>query len=437
MRRFWGAALFWLWSSAAFAGITCSLPINLQNGTTADATQVMSNFNTLSGCFGNVAASGVNNDITALAALATPINTVQGGTTTYFGAVPSTGSANAQIVANVTPTAFTLNFPNSVVFIAGFTNTGATQFNVAGSGLTNVFKYTAAGPVALIGGEIVAGNLIEASFDGTRWILLDPVTNLAPALPGAIGLSIVNDGGTPNTNIDVAADQAVMLNPIGNLAIYASAVSVVVNCTTVGANGLDAGSLAINTWYNVFLISNGVTTAGLASLSATAPAMPTGYTYLLRVGARRTDGSGNFLRQRQLGSRTQYVVTAATNTAALPYILSGTSGSVITPTWTAFAVAGFVPPTATEIDLAVTIPDFTAGGGNVVIAAPNNSYGSFSSSSNIPPCGLITNSASGALSAGGMIVCSFVLESTNIYVASNAVAGGVQSKGWKDKVNAN
>jgi hypothetical protein len=39
----------------AWAGITCTLPVLLQNNTTADATQVMQNFNQLAGCFSNVA----------------------------------------------------------------------------------------------------------------------------------------------------------------------------------------------------------------------------------------------------------------------------------------------------------------------------------------------------------------------------------------------
>jgi hypothetical protein len=39
----------------AWAGVTCTLPIVLQNGTTADANQVMQNFNALSACFNNVA----------------------------------------------------------------------------------------------------------------------------------------------------------------------------------------------------------------------------------------------------------------------------------------------------------------------------------------------------------------------------------------------
>lgn len=39
----------------AWAGITCTLPVLWQNNTTADATQVMQNFNQLAGCFNNVA----------------------------------------------------------------------------------------------------------------------------------------------------------------------------------------------------------------------------------------------------------------------------------------------------------------------------------------------------------------------------------------------
>jgi hypothetical protein len=38
-----------------WAGVTCTLPVLLQNNTTADATQVMQNFNQLAGCFSNVA----------------------------------------------------------------------------------------------------------------------------------------------------------------------------------------------------------------------------------------------------------------------------------------------------------------------------------------------------------------------------------------------
>jgi hypothetical protein len=73
--------------------------------------------------------------------------------------------------------------------------------------------------------------------------------------------------------------------------------------TGTGANGLDAGARANNTWYHVWVIANaaGATVDWLFSSSATAPTMPTGYTLKRRIGAVKTDGSGNILDYRQTG----------------------------------------------------------------------------------------------------------------------------------------
>lgn len=57
-----------------------ALPFNLTNGTTADASQVMANFNTiLNGTNTNAAANGVNSSITHLTGLTTPLSISQGG----------------------------------------------------------------------------------------------------------------------------------------------------------------------------------------------------------------------------------------------------------------------------------------------------------------------------------------------------------------------
>jgi hypothetical protein len=65
----------------ARAANCASLPYALTNGTTADATQVMANFNSLQTCAnGQLAHNGANADITALSALSTPITVLQGGT---------------------------------------------------------------------------------------------------------------------------------------------------------------------------------------------------------------------------------------------------------------------------------------------------------------------------------------------------------------------
>jgi hypothetical protein len=154
----------------AHANVPCSVPFTLTNGTTADATQVMANYNALIACLTNAAAAGVNTDITALNGLTTPLPPSAGGTNQYFGPT-STGGANAQIVTSTTPSNFSLQAGFTVDFIAGATNTSAMTLNIAGTGVRNVFRITPSGPQALTGGEVVAGNMTEVTYDGTQYQL--------------------------------------------------------------------------------------------------------------------------------------------------------------------------------------------------------------------------------------------------------------------------
>ena len=73
----------------------------------------------------------------------------------------------------------------------------------------------------------------------------------------------------------------------------------------VGAatGSLDTGTVAINTWYHVFLIKRvdtGVVDI-LTSLSASSPTMPTNYTLKRRIGSIRTNGSSQWIAFAQLG----------------------------------------------------------------------------------------------------------------------------------------
>lgn len=106
------------------------------------------------------------------------------------------------------------------------------------------------------------------------------------------GLGLSNNAGAPNTKIDVAAgvcsdeDNAQMLALPGGT----------IDCMSAGVNGLDAGSLANNTWYHVFGIGKtDGTTALMASISASVPAMPSGYTMKRRLGSFKTDGSAHII----------------------------------------------------------------------------------------------------------------------------------------------
>lgn len=159
----------------AVAGVPCTLPFTLINGTIADATQVMANYNALVTCLGNAAAAGVNSDITVLSGLTTPLSPAEGGASVFFGGT-SGGSANAQTVS-VTPNGFALTTNFQAIFIAGFTNTGPMTLNVSGTGVKNVFHNTALGSEAFIGGEITAGQVVHVSYDGTQYQIVNSPQN--------------------------------------------------------------------------------------------------------------------------------------------------------------------------------------------------------------------------------------------------------------------
>jgi hypothetical protein len=66
-----------------------------------------------------------------------------------------------------------------------------------------------------------------------------------------------------------------------------------INFGTTGANALDTGALATNTWYHCYVIAKtDGTTASLGSLSATSPTMPSGYTLKRRVGMMYYSSTG-------------------------------------------------------------------------------------------------------------------------------------------------
>lgn len=101
MRKHLLAAFLLLAVSGMPAWATNCVPFTytLTNGQTADANQVMANFNTLLTCANtNLAHNGANSDITQLTGLTTPLTVPQGGTglgTLTIHAVPIGNAASA------------------------------------------------------------------------------------------------------------------------------------------------------------------------------------------------------------------------------------------------------------------------------------------------------------------------------------------------------
>lgn len=154
------------------ANVPCSIPFTFVNGTVADATQVNANFNALVTCLGNAAVAGVNGDITQLTGLSTPLTPASGGTSQFMATGVTTGSGNVQGIAATLPNNFSLTSGYRVSFIAGFSNNNATTLSIGSTAARNLFrKTTQFGAVAMVGGELVAGNAYSAIYDGTEYVL--------------------------------------------------------------------------------------------------------------------------------------------------------------------------------------------------------------------------------------------------------------------------
>jgi hypothetical protein len=195
------------------------------------------------------------------------------------------------------------------------------------------------------------------------------------------------------------------------------------------ANSLDTGAWAFSTWYNVFVIYNGTTSALLFSLSATAPTLPSGYTYFARIGAIKTQSATNYnpLSFRQYGCKVRYVVATGSNVTALPSMASGTLGtySATAPVWAAVSVSGVTPPTASSITI-LWVSNSTNAGATAIALAPNNSY-SGTKSSNAP---VFQYDAATTMS----MCIEMELESTNIYATSNGAACLISAYGYEDNL---
>lgn len=187
--------------------IVSGLPFTLTNGTVADATQVMADFNQIvNNVNANAAKNGVNNDITALTALVTPLTPTQGGTPVFIASATGGGTANAQTIAATLPSTFALTANYVVQFVPGFTNTGTTTLNVSSTGVKNVFKQSAGGGVALAGGELVSGLAAQVVYDGVQYILLEaPTLELVNAQTGATYTYLTNDHSKLVTASNAAA----------------------------------------------------------------------------------------------------------------------------------------------------------------------------------------------------------------------------------------
>lgn len=139
---------------------------------------------------------------------------------------------------------------------------------------------------------------------GGAWVAQSVEAVPSPAIVAdSRNLVVKSNASLPSQKVDVTADAILLVDNITDTnyhrSILRTSVSVSIDTqASNGANALDSGSQVANTWYYVYVIFNPTTgtTAGLMSTSATAPTMPSGYTYAALVSCIRCN-STNSLRK--------------------------------------------------------------------------------------------------------------------------------------------
>lgn len=194
----------------------------------------------------------------------------------------------------------------------------------------------------------VDNNVSNPDSGGANWTSFP-----APPLCGANGYRATNNSGSPNTQIDFIVLNSVLVATTGGFVN--GAIAATLNFAVVGANGIDTGSIGASRIYHLWMISNGSTFAMLASLSATAPTMPSGYIYKCRAGAISTNSSSQLFGFTTIGASTYMLpFQSALTTLA-------TGGSCSTPTL--FSVAfSTVPTTVSTVTGTLSTQTSTANG---------------------------------------------------------------------------
>jgi hypothetical protein len=211
-----------------------------------------------------------------------------------------------------------------------------------------------------LAGELERLRYAIAEMKGKTYWYETASTDLAQtAMPGTTSMLYIDR--TAAGTVDIDADYAVVFD--GTKTVLLSSVDLTVDITASGANGLDTGAEASDTWYYLFIIYNATTTttAGLMSTSATSPTMPSGYDYKALVGAIRNDDSSVLVPTRQVGNRA-WIKSAQANGSIIASGLTST-------TWDTQNIATGAPTLAAKFRAIQVHGKTTATGDDTLILA--------------------------------------------------------------------
>lgn len=332
---------------------------------------------------------------------------------------------------NLTAGAYELNGTNIFPVASGNIAANAVTYAKLQSESASTLLGNPTGSAA-VPSEITLG--AGLGFSGTT--MVNTALPVQPA-PVVVNLQIVNDGTNPNTQVNITADYAVLINNSGTTIAF-SGVSTSIVTTALGAGGMGTttGTRAASTGYFWWLISNGSVISALGSTQSTLAGLfgggelPSGYTFAKRIGGNFTDASSNLYRVRQTNGRAQFVITPSTNTSSTVYTTGVQGANGNPPTWVAISLsATHVPSTAMLLHGSIASDGVTGVG-----VAPNAHWGGVSNGFTYNPClAGIYNGIGTTLNNN--VPFDLVLESASFYYFnSNVNNGGLTIIGWTDPI---
>lgn len=144
------------------------------------------------------------------------------------------------------------------------------------------------------------------TFNNALGVVASTITERSPSVGVTVDSLLIKDGYTAEpkmitgcvvswasvASVSIATGAATADSNTDNILV---ASTLTVSLAASGANGLDTGVEAINTWYYVWLCKGASGVCGILSASRTAPTLPTGYAVSKRLLpiAVRNDASSN------------------------------------------------------------------------------------------------------------------------------------------------
>jgi hypothetical protein len=197
-------------SSTTFNNLTADLATGLTTALTKDG-QSTPTANIGMGAFKitNLAAGTVASD-------AARLDQVQGGSATFI-----TVTGTDTLTGTVSPALSAYATGNQFSFVVANTNTGAVTINVDGIGAKAI---TRTGTTALVAADMVAGQVVEIIYDGTRFQLINGNSFTNVKVSGTLGV----------TGVATFTAQPVMLSLTASLPVFTNASDGLVSNTMTG-----------------------------------------------------------------------------------------------------------------------------------------------------------------------------------------------------------